>query len=227
MSDWDIERRKRRFETTDVRGSFAQAVDAQVLNLSLAGMALQTETQLGVGGQYTFRLGDKNDTVAIKGVVKWCRFSGSKKTGAGIDVVPVYRAGIAFDEVLSHEAEDLLSFMKRNVMVDLRQRLHGRFKAERASVTFESIHEFVVKTMSVSGMLMEADVFLDPEKQFDFELQLGQGKFESRGRVVHVHEGGLAGEIKVHRMGVEFASTSDEQRKILEAFIRDELEKNV
>ena len=65
------------------------------------------------------------------------------------------------------------------------------------------------------------------EKQFDFELLLGGKEFESRGRVVHVHEGGLAGEVKVHSMGVEFEETSKDQLKILESFIRDELEKNV
>jgi len=228
MAGWDKERRHRRFPTEDLKGSFAYAVDAQVINISLSGLALQTATQLSVGRKYSFRLGQEPDTVYLQGTVKWCRFCGTQKQQGRADVEPVYRAGIAFDNILTEKAEELLRFMERNVIVDLRQRISGRFKVEAGGpVKLESVHTFKVKTLSLVGMLMETDLSLEPETRFEIEMRLNKGSFASRARVVHTYEAGVVEEAVFYRMGIEFVGTPADHRQVLENFIREELAKNI
>lgn len=227
MAGWDKERRHRRFPTEDVRGSFAYAVEAQVINISLSGLAFQTATQLNVGRKYSFRLGQEPDTVFLQGTVKWCHFCGTQKQEATGEVEPVYRAGIAFENILTEKAEELLRFMERNVIVDLRQRISGRFKVEAdGPIKLESVHTFLVKTLSLAGMLMETDLSLKPETRFEIDMLLSNAHFVSRARVVHTYESGVEGEAVFYRMGIEFLGTPKEHRKVLEKFIREELEKN-
>jgi hypothetical protein len=225
MNEKDERRRYPRFPTDKVEGSFSYSVMASVDNLSLGGFAVHTSAQLQVGRRYNFRLGDGPDGVQLKGEVKWCRLAGTKKLDTG-DVVPVYSAGIAFEDILTTTAEKLHLFMEKNVILDLKQRIFGRLKAETAGeIALQTESKFLVKQLSASGMLIITELPPKPESIVRLEVQLNEQVFECGGRVVYVAEVDLEEGELCYRVGVEFVQPSKEQLQILESFIRNELER--
>jgi hypothetical protein len=225
MTDRDERRRYPRFSTDEVQGSFSYSVKANVDNLSLGGFAVRTSTQLQVGRKYNFRLGEGPDSVQLEGKVKWCRLAGTEKRAKG-DVVPVYSAGIAFEDILTTTAEKLHLFMEKNVILDLKQRIFGRLKVEaRDEIDLETESKFLVKQLSASGMLIITELPPKPESVVELELQLNGQTFESLGRVVYSAELDLVENELRYRVGVEFVKPGKDQLRILENFIRNELER--
>jgi hypothetical protein len=225
MTDEASTRRHERFPAKDVRGNFSYAVHANVLNLSMGGLAVRTHTQLNIGRRYRFTLGKSRDSVELGGTVRWCRLAGTEKQDSG-DIVPVYEAGIGFEEVLSDKAEELLEFLEKNIVLDLRRRIFGRFKAEgRDPVTLESESRFLVQQLSVSGMMIESEVALKPDSLFELEMQLGDNPFWSRARIVYLAEINVQDQALRYRLGVEFLGTPADQVHKLERFIRQEMQR--
>lgn len=225
MTRDDKRRRQDRFSTDNVQGNFSYAVEARVLNLSLGGLAVRTNTQLSIGRKYRFSLGGEADSVQLTGAVRWCRMSGTEKKETG-DIVPVYEAGISFDDVLTDKAEELLEFMEKNITLDLKRRIAGRFKVETSDpLVLESDTDYVVKQISIAGMMIESDVALKPDTELELEMRLGRRKFTSAGRVIYLAEIALKDEVLRYRMGVEFTKIPKERVKALEEFIRHEMKK--
>lgn len=225
MSEKDERRRYPRFPTDEVQGSFSYSVKANVDNLSLGGFAVRTSAQLQVGRKYNFRLGEGSASVQLEGEVKWCRLAGTEKLDTG-DVVPVYSAGIAFEDILTTNAEQLHQFMEKNVILDLKQRIFGRLKVESESeIDLQTESKFLVKQLSASGMLIITELPPKPESIVGLELQLNDHSFECMGRVVYAAEVDLVEEELRYRVGIEFVQSSKDQLQILESFIRNELER--
>ena len=225
MTEKDNKRKQDRFATENVHGNFSYSVEAGVLNLSLGGLAVRTNTQLSIGRKYRFRLGGETDTVQMTGAVRWCRMSGTEKQETG-DIVPVYDAGISFDDVLTEKAEELIDFMEKNITLDLKRRIAGRFKVDTGgSVMLESESDFVVKQLSASGMMIEAEVALKPDIDLDLDMRLGRRKFQSPGRVIYLAKVALQDETLHYRMGLEFTGTTKKMREVLEGFIRAEMKR--
>lgn len=225
MTKDDNRRRQDRFSTENVHGNFSYAVEAEVLNLSLGGLAVRTNTQLSIGRKYRFHLGTAADSVQLTGAVRWCRMSGTVKQETG-DIVPVYDAGISFDDVLTGKAEELLEFMEKNITLDLKRRIAGRFKVEATGpVVLESDSEYLVKQVSISGMMIESEVALKPDTELGLEMRLGRRKFTSSGRIIYLAEIAIQDETLRYRIGVEFTKTSQAMKQVLEDFIRSEMKK--
>lgn len=70
-----------------------------VLNLSLGGLAFETASTLRIGSRQRFRveLGEKR--FDIDGEIRWCRLVRTVGNGKG-DIVPIFRAGLAFAQPL-------------------------------------------------------------------------------------------------------------------------------
>ena len=224
MAEYDKQRRHRRHDTLDLPGSFGHSVYANVLNISLSGLAIRTATQLGVGRKYSINLGQEEERIHLSGTVVWCRLAGTQKLDEG-DVAPVYQAGIALDKVFTERSAELLEFLRRNVIVELESRIFGRFSVESEDpVTLESKEDFVVKQLSLSGMLIATESLHEPEAVYELEIRLNRGLFRSRARIVHVDEAGVVGQRPSFVIGVEFLQPATEQLQLLEDFIQAQLE---
>ena len=225
MTKDDNRRQQDRFSTENVRGNFSYSVEAEVINLSLGGLAVRTNTQLSIGRKYRFHLGTAADSVQLTGAVRWCRMSGTVKQETG-DIVPVYDAGISFDDVLTDKAEELLQFMEKNITLDLKRRIAGRFKVEASGpVVLESESEYLVKQISLSGMMIESDVALKPDTQLELVMRLGRRKLTATGRIIYLAEIALQDETLRYHIGVEFTKMPQEMKQVLEDFIRNEMKK--
>jgi c-di-GMP-binding flagellar brake protein YcgR len=126
--------------------------------------------------------------------------------------------------VLSEKAEELLQFMEKNIVLSPRRRISGRFKIDSTDpVTLESESDFQVREISISGMMIEAEVALKPDTALQLEMRLGRMKFVTPARIIYLAEIDLQEEALRYRMGVEFIGTAPDQQAKLEKFIRREL----
>ncbi|MFQ5528629.1 MAG: PilZ domain-containing protein [Thermoanaerobaculia bacterium] len=223
----DERRTHTRYPVAGIKGSFLFTTDARVLNLSLDGMSLETQNPLKIGHEYSLRLDEGEHHMPLKGTVVWCTLVKTTRDFSG-EVQPVYRAGVHFADVMSGKANQLRSFIHKNAVISLENRLFGRFRieAERpADLSLEA--EFTVKQISLSGMLVETDVAPPVDTECELEVEVGGIDFKATARIVRVqrlatgdNEEEPAAPV---RLGIQFVELGDNSRLTLESFIGTKL----
>lgn len=212
-------RRHRRYDVEGVQGRLRMSMDATILNLSVDGMALETHSWLSVGRKYSFKLRrDEHGDIPLTGEVVWCNLVRTARDEHG-ETLPVYRAGVKFDDVLSETAQEVRSFIEKKAVVRLdTTRLFGRFRVPDQGADVALDQSFEVRRMSFSGMLIEADFVPDLEARFRIELRAGEDPVHVGVRVAHVKEledpDGTRAAI-----GVEFLDLTPEAREALATLI--------
>jgi PilZ domain len=220
------ERRDARFAVEGVRGSFLLTADARVVNLSIDGMAIETETPLEVGRTYSLVLARGEHSLRIEGRVVWCSLVRTQR-GESDEIHAIYRAGIRFREMLTAGAEQLAEFIRENSVVSLEKRLFGRFRLARdKAATVGAEAEFVVREMSQSGMLIETDLAPRVDSLHHMELRFPDARFEADVRIARLEalNSDPSTAPNLHRLGVEFISLDDEARAALSAILAPETE---
>ncbi len=193
--------------------------------MSLTGMAVETETQLRVGRSYSLTLRHADDRVLnLAGTLVWCHLRGVKKAGSG-QTTSVYHAGFAFDDTLTEKAEELTRFLEATAIITLDTRISGRFKLKLAEpVDVDTKYRFVVKTISASGILIEADTPLPVGTAFDMEIHLQGATLQTAGRVVHNRMVGDSGPGKTCEIGIEFTESAGQGRQAIEEYVSRQLQ---
>jgi hypothetical protein len=215
------QRRHKRYDVEDVRGSLAFNTEAELLNMSLTGMAISTRSMLRVGGTCTLRIPHGGNHLTVPARVMWCRLVGTERAASG-EVAPVYQAGLDFRQILDEQAQQMLQLIESSVVVELERRLAGRFKVQvDGPVELQTSQEFEVRRISLSGMLIETALVPEVGAVFDLEIQPDGTAIELRGRVAHVlpNPNGEGSQV-----GMEFLALSAEARRALEALIEAQLE---
>lgn len=222
----DERRTYKRYEVEGVRGNFLLTTDARVLNLSLDGMSIETNNPLKIGRDYSLKLDQGSDALPLKGTVVWCTLVKTTRDERG-EVQPVYRAGVHFADIMSGKARELKSFIHKNAVISLENRLFGRFRIEAeqpADLSLEA--EFKVLQISLSGMYVETEVLPVIDSECRLDVELGQISFDATARIARVEaptdDNGRATDDPVF-LGIEFLELSPDSRLTLESFIGTEL----
>ena len=137
----------------------------------------------------------------------------------------MYQAGVHFGETLSEQALRLLAFVRRAGVIGVSTRIFGRFKVRReeaVDVAFE--HRFEVRRVSLSGLLIEADLLPEVGARFVLEVETRFGTLTCTAEVKSLEQGHTPGGEPTSRIGVEFENLSDDDRTILEKLIEDQLD---
>jgi len=116
------------------------SLGASVLDVGLAGVAVESETRLPPELPLTVHFGDEDAEVALPGRVVWCFFHGTDAAPTG-EQRPVYRAGVEFANVLTPQAESLVGFLEGRAEPGGDSRRFGRFRlstAERIQIQVEA-----------------------------------------------------------------------------------------
>jgi hypothetical protein len=221
-------RRYPRFEVHDVEGVVLYNLQAEVINMSIAGMAVETTRPLDVGRTYAFsiRRGAAGGEVRMPGVVVWCMLHRTRRISE-TEIAPVYQAGVHFADVLSDNASALLHLIEESVTLDVNRRIFGRFKPNGgATVTIASEIDFEVQKISLSGMLIETSMRAEQEDYLPMEINLPQRRIAFRGRVAYL-KALIVPENSPPRynIGIEFHDLNAQDRGLLEQFIADMVEK--
>jgi hypothetical protein len=217
-------RRSGRVRIPDTHGSLIVSLDGKVLDISVAGMAIETHSRLAPHHRISLRLCKGPELLQLEGRVVWCFLQGTRATERG-ETVPVYRAGIEFADVLSDLARDLLGFLEAHAIVTLETRIFGRFRLEESSVSVSSSAEFEVRTLSLHGMAVDTTLAIEAPAFCEVELKLLPRPITARARIVSDRAKPLGD--NHFEVAVEFLDLPESDRETLRELIRRELDTGV
>ncbi len=227
MTDQRSENRKnKRYVVEGLQGNVLYTSDIEVLNISIDGAAIETPRRLEINREYTFKLKFGENLINLRGKVVWAFLISKVNKETGL-VMPVYRAGIKFTDTLSEKAMMLQNFINQNRTRKLENRLGGvRFKLSgNKTMQVDVPHEYKVKKISMSGMLVETEIPLEIESQCEMELYINSHGLKILARISNIKEE-VSNEAKRYEVGIEFLKMSEQDEDILISFINS-LEKDM
>ncbi|RMG04558.1 MAG: PilZ domain-containing protein [Nitrospirae bacterium] len=211
-------RRHKRYEVQGVNGSLTFSVDAKIINMSLEGMAIETTRRLNINSDYSVRLRHEDQHLELKGKVVWSTLSRTEKTPDG-DIVPIYKAGIRFVDILDEKSRAIISFIENNRIVTLEKRILGRFRMGAKSALLEYPQDYVVRKMSLSGMLIETEMPLEKEDRVDMSLKIpDSGEITIKGRVASVNKKDESEDF--YLLGIEFIDLGQDEKNTLSEYLK-------
>lgn len=212
-------RRHHRHDVQGVSGHLHLSFEAKILNLSFDGMALETHGWLSVGRCYSFELRHGQECLELEGTVAWCRLVGTVRIEG--ESVPVYRAGVHFEDILSEKARQVRIFLEHNAWRRVEStRAFGRFLLRNeGTVGVDFRKEFEVRRLSLSGMLLTSNLVPELQTQFDLELRLDDQVLKAAAQVAHVRRLDEEGGGERAEIGVEFVALGDDERRMLEKLL--------
>lgn len=191
--------------------------------MSLTGLAIESWRPLEIGRRYDITLRHEEEAVSFEAEVQWSHLVRTEKIHPD-QSAPLYQAGLDFRDVLDDRALDILAFLEHNVVLQLERRVFGRFKVDLTNpAAFGEHHDFVVKQLSFSGMLIETDLLLEPGSDFDMEVETERLKLETHGHVTHSERRPRAA-YRCYQAGVAFDPMPARPLRTLEEMIEGFLE---
>ncbi|MFH1703353.1 MAG: PilZ domain-containing protein [Nitrospirota bacterium] len=220
MAEKLTERRKhKRNNVEEVYGSIYSLSDLNLTDISIGGMAIETVGRLDIDREYTFRVRDKDASINLKGCSVWSFLGQTEEKSTG-SLIPLYRTGIKFTDLLDERANIVLNFIEENKMSTSERRLRGiRFKvANSENIKICYPYKYNVRKISFSGMEMEAEQPFTPGSRQDMELLLDNKVLNVRGRIIHCKEISSRNSVR-YKMGIEFVEISDKESELLRSFL--------
>lgn len=214
-----IQRRYPRYEVAGLDGHLVVPIQIRVINLSLGGMALETNSYLQFGRAYRLKLRGDERTLSLTGTVAWCSLRQTTKTPQG-EVLPVYRAGLRFEALSSERSQDLWELIRVHALVEIEDSVLGRFNVEvPADTRLGSRYGFSVRKLSLSGVLIETEFEPELDASFEVQIQLGRQLWGSLARVASIPRVGRKSENLPTQIGLEFRDLDPERLSQLRSFI--------
>ncbi len=211
-------RRNKRFVVQNIEGSLTFSTSVNILNINIDGVALKASRRLDIGKEYTLQLEHGGETISVRGGVVWSVLS---DLGEGQDEgrIPIYKAGMKFENIPSDTMRKLLDFIEENKLTE-DHRLTMRFDIKSPEKAILSIpHSYSVKNISMSGMCIEIDLPFSIEERFPMEIFLpGNTALKFSGRIAFCSEL-AAGVPKHYDVGIDFLEMSEVDRAKLKGYI--------
>jgi Tfp pilus assembly protein PilZ len=224
------ERKNKRYklDSMGIKSRMVLAKYLKILNISIGGVAVQTDKRMTVGSQYTLKIESKGKTLNVKGVVVWSVLGESIRDTRD-NIIPIYTVGMKFIDTSPEKTGEIINFIeahKRDIdkEIDLYSpsglRLHVRVHIEdpeKAFLDFQEGHR--VRNLSLGGMLMESEHAFEIGGKLPMEITLNEKEcIMVPGRVVSCTL--MKEDTSEHyHVGIEFPDISAKDRKILKAFL--------
>ncbi len=213
-------RRSPRFADPGLSGRLTRSTETEVIDLSVAGIGLESFEPIAPREKVTVRLEDFGPPIHLEAHSCWNRLTRLNPSRKG-DSQAVYRLGLRFDDPENAVDEKLEALLReRGDDVDP-TRKPPRFRmpvGSRARVQTQS--GFEVRTLSLSGMLVETRRLETPGDQVDLHLDLPDGDLPIRARVVDSWRETLGPKVS---LAVAFDRIPSEARERLDSFIEGRL----
>jgi c-di-GMP-binding flagellar brake protein YcgR len=221
---------RRRYERIVIKGLDIECkmqfvAEVKLLNISFSGAAISLDRRLHIGREYTLHFERADKMLTLKGKVVWEKLAGTDKTEKG-DVIPIYNAGIQFDNVLTEKATEIIKFIQANMpKKQVNKRLQGLriqiVEPDRGYVSGLSGGYQVVK-ISLGGMLIESEHKFDVESKLKMEMSLSKKEEPIRfvGRIASCITRSTKTPM-IYETGVEFLDMIEEDKQRLKQFINN------
>jgi len=213
----------------EITGKMVLAKYVKILNMSIGGIAFQTDKRLTVGGRYTLTIESRGRFLTVKGIVAWSSLSESIRDTQD-NIIPIYTAGMKFMDISNEKINEIVNFIEdhkrdSDKQVDLFSpsglRLHVRIHIEDPEMATLNLQEsYNVNNLSLGGMLIESQNVLKIESKLPMELILNEDKaITVSGRVVSCRLI-TKEDIDLYHIGLEFLDMSEKDRGILSEIIK-------
>jgi len=220
MAKGAAENRKfRRYDVDGVHGRLAYLSDINILNISMDGAAIATTQRLSIDREYALKLNYESSSLTVRGKIVWAVLSHSKTLKTG-EVVPVYKAGVKFTNILTDEAANLITYIEKNRTSDKEQRILGvRFKVcqpDNAMITMPC--EYDIRKISLAGMLIASDTAHEIDSEHEMEIYLDGTPIAVVGRIANLAEVKGEGPV-IYDIGIEFIKIPEADLKLLTSYL--------
>ncbi|MCX5718831.1 MAG: PilZ domain-containing protein [Nitrospirae bacterium] len=212
-------RRNRRYFVNGVKGNVLYPSDLHIINISIDGAAIETKKRLELNREYSFKVKYKDSFLHLKGLVVWSILSQTEKRHSG-EIMPIYKAGIKFTNILNERATMLLKFIEENRIKTYEKRFGGiRVKiASSKDVKIELPCKYEVKKISLSGMLIETESPFEINVQYEMEFSVNDHRVNVIGKVSNCAKI-VSEDVDKYDIGIEFIEMSDKDKEILKSFL--------
>ncbi len=221
-------RRHKRFavRNMDVHAKTLFAAEIDLRNISVSGACIVSKKSVKFGDKYLVKLESKEMHLSLPCAGVWESLCCSVKT-SGRGFIPVYRTGVAFQDMTSDKLVRLKDFIRVSGIPN-EQRLSDEYRASALRFTVYANEKAMllypkkspVKKISLSGMLIESYKSVQVEKKFPMALFLPHEALPVRfqGRVASCIA--MPGE-RPERfdMGIEFLGMADHDRHRVRKFL--------
>jgi hypothetical protein len=221
-------RRYKRFvvERTDVYTKTLFATEVELLNMSMTGACITAKRSLKFAGKYLMRIEREGMVLSLPCIVAWENLWCSIRGSHG-EIVPVYKAGVAFRNLSSDRLVRLKDFI-RMFGYPKEQKLSDDYKPSALRFTMLNNEGAVlyypktspVKKISLGGMLTEFYDGISVEQRFTMALFLPNDELpiKFKGRVASCIE--MPDKRSKHfDIGIEFLGIAEQDKSRLSRFL--------
>ncbi len=208
----------------DVKGKMSLSEKVEILDISLGGVALKVDRRLNPGREYMIKLHDKENTLNVMGMIVRSELSGMETRDNG-ESVSIYAASMQFKDGSTDRVADFLKSIvpnqKKPAPIPGERRLAVRSQTPEPQENILCYPaNFKVKTVSLSGMLIQTDQALAIESKVPMGLPLNDGTTVNfTGRVVSCQMKEDKGQQTHFDIGSEFIDLTDKDKALLQMFI--------
>lgn len=218
----DERRRSTRYEIEDATGTFRLAGQFRLVDISLAGLGIESSLRLHKGQTYRGHLDWSGRSVEVRGQVAWTRLVKTVKTTDG-DVLPIYQAGIEFDAPTSGPQGELRRLIEEATDFHRGDRLFGRYLTTDPEAALALDAEITIRKVSRTGMLVGSPAPMEIGTKAPFDLRFGERSLQVVGRVItcdpeHETEGE---EPTLWDVGVEFEELDESTAASLDVTLEE------
>lgn len=218
-------RRHKRFKVDqeELDGSMLLTDNVEVLNMSFGGVTLKADKVLDIGKRYSITLAEKEQGIAVKGVVVRSLLRETEERSDGKRVT-ICTASLKFEDGQIDKIVDILDAIEKSsapeTPVAADRRLSVRFHITMPLNTILSHSaQFKVKKISQSGLLIRSDQALEVNSSVPMGLSLSKDdRINFRGRVASCQRTFEEGHA-YYDIGVGFADLTEQDRALLATFI--------
>ncbi len=218
----DERRRNRRFPVENLEGTLLYSQKVTVENMSIDGMLVESTAALRPGSVYRIKIEHEGSFLQVSARVRRCYVKRMELLPGG-ESQTIFESGLNFDGILSQKAPSIIDLIEKNLVIDLERRIFGRFQIRLEDpVQLSKPYEFIVSTLSLSGMKIRATVL--PEIGTTYSLGIGMPNddfIEIRGKVVFVKPVHVPVDRYVAEVGIQFLSLSAADRTALVDILND------
>jgi Tfp pilus assembly protein PilZ len=211
----------RRFavDDLDVQTATISSTVVEIRDISPVGVSIVCSKKLNIGAEYTIKFGSRERFFSARGVVKWEKLIGSRKKSEK-EVEPLYLAGLEFAEVLTAKAAPIMEFITKHLDFGDRRIKGIRFSIfSGETAVLNNLETYVVRIISLGGMLIEAKQEFSPGSVFPMELHLPENEspLSFSGRIAHCNAVQKGDAVRYH-VGIEFIEMTEQDRLRLRDF---------
>jgi c-di-GMP-binding flagellar brake protein YcgR len=222
-----------RINEPGLRGRLPVAARADLIDISLGGAGVRAAVPLSSTGTYRLRLrgsasASGKQSIERLGRLVWRHTEG---TSPSARLSAPFRCGLSFDGPTGGGNGDLFEFIRDHGNERVTQssaassaapgpeRTATRYRLGALSlVTLETEIPYRVLTISLSGMLIGSAVPLRAEAKIFVVLELPKAEIRTAARVVSTEL--VDGYISECHVGLEFVGMQDDDRRLLEDYLR-------